>query len=252
MDHAPDSLDAFRTCAAYYEILFDSKARLEHEGPLLRYVYDAAPGKRVADLACGTGPHALFFAELGARVTAYDLSPDMIAHARARRPHPSITYVQQDMREVNGGPWDLVLCLGNSLCLLPSHEDAASLFSRVRSQLAPGGLFLTQTLNYAADDAQEARHRVVRKRQNGVDVVAVKNLVPHGDYTLLSLAFYAFSGAERFAVAESAVLVHLDRVDLEHFAAQARLERVELWGGFDRSGFEAAESTDVIGLFRYT
>lgn len=39
------------------------------------------PGSRLLDAGCGTGQYAIAFAQLGYRVTAIDLSPEMIARA---------------------------------------------------------------------------------------------------------------------------------------------------------------------------
>ena len=246
-----DELAAFRSGAAFYEVMFDARARLEREGPLLREMLERAPGNRVADLACGTGPHALYLAERGARVTASDLSEEMVAYARAHRPHPRITYTRADMRAVTGGPWDLVLCLGNSLSLLPDFEAVADLLARIRTHLPPGGLFLLQVLNYEAASAQEPRHRVVRRRHGGADVVAVKSLAPEHGHTLLSLAFFAFQEARHTSSAESAVLLHLTRAVLAGAAEKAGLRLAETWGGFDRSAFDPHNSPDLICLLTH-
>jgi trans-aconitate methyltransferase len=248
MTREKEGLRAFRSSAEYYEVLFDSAARLEREGPYLRSALERAPGRRVVDLACGTGPHALFFAEQGAEVTALDLSTEMIAHAAARRPHPAITYRAGDMRRPEGGPWDLAVCLGNSLCLLPTREEAALALGRWREHLAPGGLLLVQILNYAAAPMQEPSHRVVEKTSEQRQVVAVKSLVPHRDQTLLSLSFYAFSGAESVSVAESAVLLHLSREDLETLGDRAGFRTIEIYGGFDRRTYEPETSADLVVL----
>lgn len=244
------TLRAFRSSAGYYEALFDSQARLEREGPYLRQVLEQSPGRRVADLACGTGPHALFFAEQGATVTAFDLSPEMIAHASGRRPHAGIDYRVGDMRDVDGGPWDMAVCLGNSLCLIPVRDAVAGLFARLHGRLAPGGYFVTQTLNYSAPEMQEPVHRVVHKSVGKKEIVALKSLVPHGDCTLLSLSFYAFSGEAFETVSESAVLVHLTREDLEAYGERAGFRVVEAYGGFDRRPYVSETSGDLILRFQ--
>ncbi len=45
---------------------------------------DARPGERILDLGCGDGQLTLRVAATGARVTGADLSPEMVAAARAR------------------------------------------------------------------------------------------------------------------------------------------------------------------------
>ena len=259
-------LSAFRTTAAYYEALFDSEARLAREESLLRSVFEAAPGPRVADIACGTGPHALFFAELGAsQVSAFDLSEDMVAYAREHRPHPAIDYQSGDMRSLRGGPWDLIVCLGNSLALLPSAEAITAAFAAVSQTLSPGGLFLLQVLNFSHPSHREASHRVVRKEVDGAHVVAVKSLVPDGDHTLLSLSFFArheerghvqsaVPGAttcsQTSSVSESAVLLHPGVGSLGEAAQHAGLTLVSQHGAFDGSPFDPASSPDLIACYR--
>ena len=95
-----DIMEAFKTSAEYYEILANDEKRLEREGPFLLACLDKCPGVRVADIACGTGTHALFLAGHGARVAAFDLSDNMIAHAQKHRPHASIDYRVGDMRKL--------------------------------------------------------------------------------------------------------------------------------------------------------
>jgi SAM-dependent methyltransferase len=243
-------LEAFRTTAPYYDALFESGPRLKREGPCLLSVLDRAPGRRVVDLATGTGPHALFFAENGAEVDAFDLSTEMIAYAQAQRPHDRIQYRQGDMRRPVGGPWDFAICLGNSLSLLPSHADAAATFSSLHRRLAPEGLFLLQVLNYRLDEAQEPRHRVVNKEHGGAEIVAVKNLVPQQGRTLLSLSFFARKGEEYASAAETAVLLHLDRETLQSIGEETGFGLEACWGDFGQAPFDAGASSDLIMLFR--
>lgn len=241
-------MDAFRSTAAYYEVLSDAAGRLDREGPFLSDLLAEAGGGRVVDLACGTGLHALFFAEAEARVTALDVSPEMIAHARARRPHERIAYGVGDMRAPEGGPWDLAVCLGNSMSLLPSSADVMQTFAAVQRALTPGGLFLVQTLNYAASTADQPKHRVERKESDGREIIAVKNLVPQGDRTLLSLAFFAV-GDTIESLSETAVLRHIGRDELERAAAAAGLLTRGLYGSFNGAPYDPATSPDLIAVF---
>ncbi len=242
-------METFSSIASYYEVLSDNDARLQREGPLLLDALQRAPGRRVVDLACGTGLHAAFFAEHGARVSAFDLSEGMIAFARERRPHPAIAYAVGDMSAIKGGPWDLTLCLGNSMSLL-SHDAMLKTFCNVSACLEPGGLIVLQVLNYASDAARAPRHRVERRERDGVEIVAVKSLVPHAGSTLLSLAFFASRDGRYESATDSAVLTHLGPEDIAAMAGRAGLEVDALYGAFDCSAFVAGASPDLIAVLR--
>ncbi|MFO7976971.1 MAG: methyltransferase domain-containing protein [Candidatus Hydrogenedentota bacterium] len=116
---------AFGRIAHYYEVLANAERRLYRESPLLRMVLQLAPGNRVLELACGTGLHALWFAEEGAEVTASDLSEAMIAYARQHRPHERIQYLVHDMRTPPHGIWDLAVCLGSKEYWICINNDSS-------------------------------------------------------------------------------------------------------------------------------
>lgn len=241
--------NAFANVAAFYEALFDADARLAREGALLRAVYAQCAGDRVADIACGTGVHALFFAGLGATVDAFDLSEEMVAHAHATRPHDAIVYRRADMRAVSGGPWDLAVCLGNSLALLPGEAALTETFRAVCRGLRPGGLFLAQVLNFRHPAHTQARHTVSTKSWEGVEITGIKSMAPHGNETLLALNFFAFSEGRFQTASDCAVIQHVHLETLESCARAAGLRPCAVYGGYDESIYSPETSTDLLLLF---
>lgn len=132
----------------------------------------AAP-HAVLDLACGTGPGALTFAEAGCRVVGVDRSAAMleIARARARDADAGVTFVEGDICELFAGDhrpptiddgrmestgppaggcgrpavvgrpssFDLVICFADSLNYLTGDEDLGRVFAGAAAALAEGG-----------------------------------------------------------------------------------------------------------------
>jgi trans-aconitate methyltransferase len=100
---------------------------------------------RVLDLGCGTGLNVLALAEAlpHATITGVDFSAPSIAQAEAaRRAHPAaarITLVAADYLTFQGGPYDLIVS-ETVLHTIPGPTD--TLFSKISSELAPGGLLI--------------------------------------------------------------------------------------------------------------
>lgn len=57
------------------------------------------PGDTVLDLGCGTGLTSKFMAQLGAKVTAVDISPKLIEFAKANSAHENVEYFVADITD---------------------------------------------------------------------------------------------------------------------------------------------------------
>ncbi|MET0973947.1 MAG: class I SAM-dependent methyltransferase [Thermoleophilaceae bacterium] len=99
-------------------------------------------GRRLLDLACGTGKSFMPFALRGFEVTACDISPGMLERAATKAP-PGVRLLQADMRALpDGGHHDLVTCLDDAVNYLGDEGELTSAFGSVARSLAPGGVFL--------------------------------------------------------------------------------------------------------------
>ncbi|MGE7587348.1 class I SAM-dependent DNA methyltransferase [Peribacillus sp. NPDC101480] len=102
-------------------------------------------GRKVLDLACGTGEMTVELAQHGFKVTGVDLSDEMllVANEKAVKLGLSIPLFQQNMAELEGlGQFDCVTIFCDSLNYLRDEEDIVKTFSRVHEHLKDGGLFL--------------------------------------------------------------------------------------------------------------
>lgn len=101
------------------------------------------PGERVLDLACGPGTLANVAAEIlgpTGHVSGADLSPQMLAQAKAKPPHPgsaSIDYVEApaDRLPFAGASFDAVFCQQG----LQFFPDQLAALKEARRVLKPGG-----------------------------------------------------------------------------------------------------------------
>jgi SAM-dependent methyltransferase len=136
--HAYEGLAPFydELTAAYdYETWLDGLEALATE--------HALGGRRLLDVACGTGKSFLPMLARGYEVTACDLSPAMVALAREKVPPGSADVLVADMRELPRlGVFDLVTCLDDSLNYLLEGAEMAAAIRGMAANLAPGGLLV--------------------------------------------------------------------------------------------------------------
>ncbi len=238
--------------AGSYDIISDPAKRLAHEGGFLLWLLSIAPGKRVLDMAAATGVHARFLAENGAEVTARDIDSDSIEYARTHRAYPRITWQVQDLREPLDGPFDLVIVMGNTLCLLDTLEDVKKGLAAAARMVAPGGVFFAHVVNYAGLEAAGPRQKVARLASEGIDRIIVKDMVPTGGGGPALVAFSHFEledGVWRTWGSQS-VLLNLRKDTLERLIERAGLRVEGVYGDYDRSPFDENTSPDLLFVAR--
>lgn len=137
-------------------------------------------GRRLLDVGCGTGKSFLPMLERGWEVTACDISPSMLALARAKT-SGAVPLSVADMRKLpKFGEFDLVWALDDAVNYLLSAEELGDALRGMRANLAPGGLLmfdLNTLQSYRTFFAEEQRVRrrgrqLIWRGQGSADVEA--------------------------------------------------------------------------------
>jgi len=239
---------AFVRSADTYDLLSPPEARLPREREFL--LHWAGAGVRVLELACGPGAHAHALAGAGVpgrRVLATDLSPAMVQKAAQTYKVHGLEYRMADMLAPPEGPFDRVFILGNSLNLLPDEARVGEALAALRRVMAPGASLLLQGLNPAAAGALLPKQVVKTARREGVEILVVKSLVPHQGRRALTLSSFQVDGGKRWeSASETAILLDLGAARLGDLLGSAGFERLEWYGGMDRSPFVEPQSVDWV------
>lgn len=139
-DHAARAYDVF---AGFYDEFTSDHDHDAWTAALERIALDAGlGGRRLLDLACGTGNSFVPMLERGYAVTACDASAAMVARA-AEKADGGAQVVVEDLRALPRlGSFDLVWCLGDALNYLQSAAELTAAFAGARANLAGGGVFV--------------------------------------------------------------------------------------------------------------
>lgn len=107
--------------------------------------YSLPLNSSLLDLGCGTGNIAIPLSKVGLKVTAVDLSEEMlfVAKEKSEANEASIQFFQQDMRDLEGlGQFDVVVSLCDSLNYLHDELELQKTFQNVYQHLKNQGLFI--------------------------------------------------------------------------------------------------------------
>lgn len=139
-DHARSTYDAF---AAGYDV-FTSHHRYDEWTATLEGLarQHGLCGKRMLDVACGTGKSFLPFLARGYDVTACDVSPEMVHRAREKTP-ADVRLEVHDMRELPVlGEFDLVCCLDDAVNYLLDADDLEGAFRAMAGNMPAHGVLV--------------------------------------------------------------------------------------------------------------
>ena len=129
----------YSTLAQYYDALVKDD---EATQAWVDWMAAWKPGKKVLELACGSGEITHELACLGYDMTALDLSAKMIERAKEKDVENRIQFYVQDMLDLsNFSTYDAILCLCDSFNYILEKEDVISFFEQVDAHLQADGLF---------------------------------------------------------------------------------------------------------------
>src|SRR5215211_3954920 len=138
----PSAAEAYERLAPFY----DELTREHNYEPWTSALEDAArrfgvSGRRLLDVACGTGKSFLPFLRRGYAVTACDLSVEMAAIAAAKALGADVLVA--DVRTLERlGSFDLITWLDDSVNYLLDQDELEAAFASLAANLAPDGVLV--------------------------------------------------------------------------------------------------------------
>jgi 2-polyprenyl-3-methyl-5-hydroxy-6-metoxy-1,4-benzoquinol methylase len=243
--------DAF---SADYDRFVEWPARLAHELPHLERLFAAHGVQRVLDAACGTGQHALALARRGYEADGADLSAPMIERARAQAAAGGLAVRFAvaglgELAQTLPGPYDALLCLGNSLPHLLAPEAVQGALADFAALLRPGGLLVIQNRNY--DRVWRERERFMPlqvHREEGREWLFLRFMDFHEatlTFNVVTLERVGDSWTYRVGVTE---LRPIFQGELAAWLPAAGLEPLHFWGGYEGAPFDPETSDDLIAV----
>ena len=139
-------MDAYKALAVSYDRLTND---VDYEAVVAFYkeilAKEGLKPRTAVDLACGTGSVAMLLAQEGLKVTAVDISEDMLTVASQKsagmeNPPRFVCQPLQNLWLPRGV--DLAVCALDSLDYITNPKDCTQAIKRIYKALNPGGIFI--------------------------------------------------------------------------------------------------------------
>ena len=244
------------TFSADYDRFVDWEGRLEREMPLLEGFLTERGARRVLDVACGTGHHAIALAAKGFEVVGTDVSEGMVTEARrnAKAKNAAVTFAQAGLGELGTaakGPFDAVLCLGNSLPSMLTEAALQGALADLSEVLVPEGTLFIQNLNYDRVWPRRERFMPLQTYRQGEEEWLFFRFVDFHEETLtFNMVVLHRNGEMWDYAAEATDLRPIFSEDLKLLLEKAGFARVDLYGDYDQNPYRPDTSGDLIAVAR--
>lgn len=228
-----------------------------------------AEGGRVLEVGCGSGRLTLPLARAGLRVDGVDISPHMLALARAKlEGDPAvterITVHEADMRTfdvLERGPFDLAIVPVRSFAYLTERHDQAATLQRIAAHLRPGGVLAIDLLNpqpeWLARPNGSMRDDLLHTwAERGVTVSRVESVVSTDLARQVRVIRSAYEVIDESGSVIAKRFVEWPfrftyRFEAEHLLERAGFVVEQVYGGYQREPFTSSSTTMLI-LARYS
>lgn len=156
-------------------------------------------GKRLLDLACGTGTCAVILAGKGFEVTGIDISAQMLSRAKENARHDGVELklFSRDMRDfLLDSKSDVITSFYDSINYLLSIEDVEKTFACACRQLENGGAFIfDMNTEFALKEIWGSR--TIRRNEGGVASVWKNEFDPATGICTLFLSWSTREGGAK-------------------------------------------------------
>ena len=207
--------------------------------------------QRVLDAGCGTGMLATAFAAAGHRVVGVDPAEAMLAFAMRRDGADRVAWHRATLQAFRSEQrFDLIYMTGHAFQCLLQDEEVLAAFRSVAALLAPGGRFVFDTRNPAAQAwlrwQPEPSRQIGRTPEGEPYEMFDRLLEVDGPFVTFETTYRI--GTEGPPLLSRSTLRFYEVPEIAERARSAGLRLGDLWGDWDRSALSDGSREIIVSL----
>lgn len=130
---------------------------------------------KAIDLGCGSGFQSIALSLLGFDVTAVDFNQQLLDELKSHDEKDTVKVIQSDILKPENfsgnGPYELAICMGDTLSHLPSIQSVAKFLKNTHNLLEPGGNLILSFRDYSIELTGVDRFIPVQEDQDKIMTV---------------------------------------------------------------------------------
>jgi SAM-dependent methyltransferase len=233
----------YNEISEFYEKMIDFEKNLKLRVKAYQKIF-AEKGK-AADLGCGVGLDSLALAINGHRVTAFDISPKMIAETKQNAIKYNIditTHVHsfQTMPKKFNQKFNSVISVGNTIAHVNSKQLNAAT-KKMYDLLLPGGKIFLHILNYQLITKENKRINNIANRDGKIIIRFYDFRKDDLDFNILS---FPQNSPKEFQLVTTKHYPHTTR-EMQSYLKGVGFTKIKFTKNFAGDKFNAGDSKDI-------
>lgn len=222
----------YQTLAHFYDSLVkDDEATFAWVKFIQQHMY----GKKILELACGSGEITIALAKFGYQITASDLSSEMVEMAKRKEGSKLVRWNVQDMRTFEDDEtYDTILCLCDSFNYILNEQAITHMIKNIYHHLNEHGIFI---MDMHSQDRLEEFHEEFFE-DGVIDGKGYQwSIISEDDYIYQNFVFFDEQG-------NRSLEQHIQRVYHSHWIQDILIASgftVQTYTDFDLDGIQSGE-----------
>ena len=224
----------------YYHILYKNRDEKEAELFIDNLIekLQLKKGRKLIDIACGKGRHAIYFNKKGMDVVGVDLSPNSINTAK-KDENKNLQFIVHDMCEIyQENTFDIVTNLFTSFGYFNDNTDEKKAINAMASNLKIGGILVIDFMN-----VKKVISNLLLSEQKTIDGITFNiNRKVKGGHIIKDISITEGEEKQQFQEKVKAITL----ADYSELITNAGLKIIDIFGNYHLEGFDVKTSDRLI------
>lgn len=181
----------YKKFAKYYDLIYSVKDYTKETKFLISLIRKyRLKGKKVLEVGCGTGGHAIFLKKKGFDIVGVDLNKEMLTVARKKS--KSIKFYQGDMRKFNlKNKFDIVLCLFSTMHYNQNYQELEKTLKNFHQHMKNNSLLIFD-MGFNEERWRRGHKHTVTNSTKDIDVTRFSISRRVGNKGILDMAYILY------------------------------------------------------------
>lgn len=208
-----------------------------------KFLDEEVKGRKILDIGAGTGKVTKYLNEKGLQITSIDLNERLIKKAAEK----GILVLNENMLNIDKFPnFDTIINIGNALPHLNSKKEIYKFLEKSYNQLNDGGKIIIQIINFVKFIKNKEKNKNKNNFLGNLPLIENEKVKFERAYYSDEEDNIIFKTVLDNEIENEEILLNIKHNELKDYFEKIGFKNIKIYGGFDKSKFDAENSMPLI------